>query len=106
MDPDDRLESWKEIAAYLHRDVRTVQRWEAAEGLPVHRHQHKKRGSVCALRLDASRLVAARFDGRATLGEIAHQVACELAWDEAYAFAYVRGIFLQLVSTGLYLPKS
>ena len=49
-DSADRLESWKEIAAYLHRDVRTVQRWEAAEGLPVHRHQHKKRGSVFALR--------------------------------------------------------
>lgn len=57
MDSADRLESWKEIAAYLHRDVRTVQRWEAAEGLPVHRHQHKKRGSVFALRseLDAWR---------------------------------------------------
>lgn len=44
----DRLESWKEIAAYLKRDVRTVQRWEASEELPVHRHQHKKRGSVYA----------------------------------------------------------
>jgi DNA-binding beta-propeller fold protein YncE len=55
--PTDRLESWKEIAAYLNRDVRTVQRWEAAEELPVHRHQHKKRGSVYALRpeLDAWR---------------------------------------------------
>jgi len=34
----DRLDSWKEIAAYLRRDVRTVQRWEARNGLPVHRH--------------------------------------------------------------------
>ena len=34
----DRLDSWKEIAAYLRRDVRTVQRWEARHGLPVHRH--------------------------------------------------------------------
>lgn len=48
MAPTDRLESWKEIAAYLKRDVRTVQRWEASESLPVHRHQHKKRGSVYA----------------------------------------------------------
>jgi hypothetical protein len=31
----DRLESWKEIAAYLKRGARTVQRWEAEEGLPV-----------------------------------------------------------------------
>lgn len=35
---DDRLDSWKEIASFLHRDVRTVQRWEKTAGLPVHRH--------------------------------------------------------------------
>ncbi|MEK7408484.1 MAG: hypothetical protein AAB225_25715 [Acidobacteriota bacterium] len=45
-----RLESWKEIAAYLGREVRTVQRWEAEEGLPVHRHPHKKLGTVHAFR--------------------------------------------------------
>lgn len=44
----DRLDSWKEIAAYLRRDVRTVQRWEKKEGLPVYRHQHDKLGSVYA----------------------------------------------------------
>jgi TolB-like protein/Flp pilus assembly protein TadD len=46
--PAERLDSWKEIAAYLRRDVRTVQRWEKNEGLPVHRHQHDKLGSVYA----------------------------------------------------------
>ncbi len=44
-----RLDSWKEIAAYLNRDVTTVQRWEKREGMPVHRHVHDKRGSVYAL---------------------------------------------------------
>src|SRR3954463_10845884 len=39
-----RLDSWKEIAAYLRRGVRTVQRWERDEGLPVHRLAHGKRG--------------------------------------------------------------
>jgi len=43
-----RLDSWKEIAAYLRRDVATVRRWEKREGLPVHRHQHDKLGSVYA----------------------------------------------------------
>ena len=43
-----RLDSWKEIAAYLRRDVTTVQRWEKREGMPVHRHQHDKMGSVYA----------------------------------------------------------
>jgi Tol biopolymer transport system component len=44
----DRLDSWKSIAAYLGRGVRTVQRWEREEGLPVHRLAHEKRGSVYA----------------------------------------------------------
>ena len=48
--PEDRLDSWKEIAAYLKREVRTVQRWEKEEGLPVHRHAHKKLGTVYAYR--------------------------------------------------------
>ena len=48
----DRLESWKEIAAYLRRDVTTVQRWEKREGMPVHRHLHDKGGSVYAFRTE------------------------------------------------------
>ncbi len=44
----DRLDSWKEIAAYLKRDVTTVRRWEKREGLPVHRHRHEQRESVYA----------------------------------------------------------
>ena len=52
-----RLDSWKEIAAYLNRDVTTVQRWEKREGMPVYRHVHDKRGSVYAVpeELDAWR---------------------------------------------------
>jgi len=49
---EDRLDSWKEIAAYLSRDVTTVQRWEKREGMPVHRHQHDRMGSVYAFRTD------------------------------------------------------
>jgi TolB-like protein/Tfp pilus assembly protein PilF len=47
-----RLESWKEIAAYLNRGARTVQRWEHEAGLPVHRLQHDKLGSVYAYRAE------------------------------------------------------
>lgn len=32
-----RLDSWKEIAAYLNRDLRTLQRWEKTADLPIHR---------------------------------------------------------------------
>ena len=43
-----RLNSWKEIANYFHRDSRTVQLWEKNEGLPVHRHEHLLRAGVYA----------------------------------------------------------
>ena len=43
-----RLDSWKEIASFLGRGIRTVQRWEREEGLPVHRLPHAQRGSVFA----------------------------------------------------------
>jgi TolB-like protein/Flp pilus assembly protein TadD len=49
-EPGDRLDSWKEIAAYAKRGVRTVRRWEREEGLPVHRHLHRKLGSVYAFK--------------------------------------------------------
>jgi Tol biopolymer transport system component len=48
----DRLDSWKEIAAYLKRDVKTVQRWEKREAMPVYRHVHDKIGSVYASRAE------------------------------------------------------
>jgi Tol biopolymer transport system component len=60
-----RLESWKEIAAYLKRDLRTVQRWEKAEALPVHRHVHNKLSTVYAF---TAELEAWRASRRAELG--------------------------------------
>jgi len=44
----DRLDSWKQIAAYLEKSERTVRRWHETEGLPVHKHRHQQRGSVWA----------------------------------------------------------
>ena len=44
----ERLESWKEIASYLRRDKRTVQRWEKEYGLPVHRLQLNSGSTVYA----------------------------------------------------------
>jgi TolB-like protein/Tfp pilus assembly protein PilF len=43
-----RLDSWKEIAAFFNRDIRTVQLWEKREQLPVHRHEHGSRASIYA----------------------------------------------------------
>jgi TolB-like protein/Flp pilus assembly protein TadD len=58
--PADRLDSWKEIAAYLRRDVRTVQRWEKKEGLPIYRHQHDKLGSIYAFRAEVTEWFSSR----------------------------------------------
>lgn len=44
------LNSWKEVAVYLGRGVRTVQRWEAELQLPVHRMGTSERGPVFAFR--------------------------------------------------------
>jgi hypothetical protein len=63
--PTDRLDSWKRIAAYLKRDVSTVQRWERREGMPVHRHLHDKLGSVFAFRSELDEW----WEGRRARGE-------------------------------------
>jgi TolB-like protein/Tfp pilus assembly protein PilF len=56
----DKLESWKEIATYLNRGVRTVQRWEQEEELPVRRLHHDKLGSVYAFRQELDAWLVAR----------------------------------------------
>lgn len=49
--PEDRLDSWKEIAAYLKCSERTVRRWEK-EGLPVYRHAHKAKAAIYAYKTE------------------------------------------------------
>jgi len=51
----EALDSWKQIATYLQRDVRTVMRWERTRALPVHRLPGGAKAAVYALRseLDA-----------------------------------------------------
>ncbi|MBS1857207.1 MAG: PD40 domain-containing protein [Acidobacteria bacterium] len=51
------LETWKEIAVYLNRDMRTVKRWEQSRGLPVHRLPGGPQAAVYAVKseLDAWR---------------------------------------------------
>ncbi len=43
------LTSWKDIADYLGKSIRTVQRWERELGLPVRRPAAKQNGVVIAL---------------------------------------------------------
>lgn len=55
-----RLNSWKEVAAYLDRSVRTVARWEREEHLPVHRLPHDRRSSIYAYPRELDRWLAQR----------------------------------------------
>lgn len=47
-DKGPKLDSWKAIAKYVGRDVRSAQRWERERGLPIHRVPGEKGGSVFA----------------------------------------------------------
>jgi len=79
-DPSEELlESWKEIASFLNRDIRTVQRWEKVEGLPIHRHVHDKLGSVYAYRAELERWKQGR---RASLPPEAAETADPVAPEE------------------------
>jgi len=54
------LNSWKEVAAYMGRGVRTVQRWEATLGLPIHRAGSTERSPVLAFPRELDAWLAAR----------------------------------------------
>ncbi|HTC67574.1 MAG TPA: hypothetical protein VK685_10595 [Candidatus Acidoferrum sp.] len=75
-----RLNSWKEIAAYLKCSERTVRRWEE-EGLPVHRHPHKAKAAIYAYKAEID---AWWGDGRERLKQIQylqeHPAAVTARW--------------------------
>jgi hypothetical protein len=54
-----RLESWKEIAAHFGVSVRSVQLWEAEQGLPVHR-KAGIRGRVYAFECELDEWISGR----------------------------------------------
>ena len=90
---DKRLDSWKEIAAYVNRDVTTVQRWEKREGMPVHRHLHEKRGSVYALTEELDGWIQSR---RARLDETEEKPDAETTIPQEIAVRPARGIRLPI----------
>ena len=57
---NDHLDSWKQIAVYLNREVRTAQRWEKYEGMPIHRHIHTRAGTVYASKKEIDVWLAGR----------------------------------------------
>lgn len=60
------LTSWKDIARYMGKGVRTVQRWEMDFGLPVRRPQGSNKKAVLARPSDLDAWVALRCASRAS----------------------------------------
>jgi Tol biopolymer transport system component len=67
-DPNKRLDSWKEIADYLGRDVRTAIRWEKHKQLPVHRVPGGKRQAVFAFAHELDAWLTGERDGEIGAG--------------------------------------
>ena len=107
--PEDILDSWKDIAAYLKRDISTVQRWERREDMPVHRHVHDMRGSVYAFRSELAVWLESR---RLRLEQEADQRTAETAESVVPAFHHrmpigrrwlLAGAMTALVAAATYL---
>ena len=110
---EDRLGSWKEIAAYLKRDVTTVQRWEKREGMPVHRHLHDRMGSVYAFRAEldswmrSRKLLAGQENGDNAPAAEPTQAAAPVSshrWRFILALAAAASVTLA-VGAGLWLQR-
>jgi hypothetical protein len=63
MEQNPRLDGWKEIAAYLRRDERTVQRWEKERNLPIRRSPGGRRGVVVAYAAELDSWLAGNPNG-------------------------------------------
>ncbi len=74
------LNSWKEIASYMGRGVRTVQRWEAELDLPVHRIGSGERSPVFAFKAEVDNWVRRQAG---TVRQVVQGPACENAAAEA-----------------------
>jgi hypothetical protein len=69
------LSSWKDIARYMGKGVRTVQRWERHLGLPVRRPNGVSHKSAVLLdRSDLDTWLATRFSARGTVRDLAVKV--------------------------------
>ena len=75
------LTSWKEVASYLGKGVRTVQRWEVRLGMPVRRPDNSKSGIIQVSREELDRWLESRWSPRS---------ASNQAFQEARASNVVR----------------
>ena len=58
------LDSWKEIADYLDRSVKTCQRWEVELDLPVRRLDETPKARVCAYKIELDSWIEQKLNSR------------------------------------------
>jgi hypothetical protein len=94
-----RLDSWKEVALHLGRDVRTVQRWEKHEGLPIHRHFHNKAGSIYAYKHEVDDWKASRSQSSCLSEGIVYLAPAFLDDNQRlFLCMFLKSILIQLAS--------
>jgi predicted DNA-binding transcriptional regulator AlpA len=71
------LTSWKEIAAYLGKGVRTVQRWEKDFGLPVRRPVGSDKSAIIARTRDLDTWIAMRCSTRRLRDHLTEGEVCD-----------------------------
>ena len=106
---ENLLSSWKEIASYLDRDVRTCRRWEKKHGLPVHRMDGTSKSSIFAYQDELDKWLKKRLNEKYTPKDI---FTFRLKWHKIYYFllpiiligVLATYFFLVRISTSAY-PK-
>ena len=94
-----RLDSWKEIALFFSKDVRTVKRWEKERALPVHRAPGKPGGSVYAFTDELTRWLNA---SSAKLEEVAPEPPATVPPVSSFAtFRIVSAILIVVIAVAL-----
>jgi tetratricopeptide (TPR) repeat protein len=102
--PQHRLDSWKEIARYLRREVRTIQRWEANEGLPIHRHLHDTQVTVYAFPAELDDWLAKRRPSEESRGPVVAE--CRVRWWRLHRTALLSsGAALALLVIGVWVGE-
>ena len=69
MDKGTVLESWKEIASHLNRNVRTCQMWERDMGLPIHRLDGSPKARVFAYPTELDRWLSEKLHEREAVAQ-------------------------------------
>jgi tetratricopeptide (TPR) repeat protein len=77
-----------DCGVYLNRDISTVRGWEKQEGLPVHRHLHRKLGSVCAFPAEIDEWWRNGHPDAAAASGVEGGAARAIEQDPAFAPAY------------------